>query len=388
MVNQVCSCLSRLIRGIRDPAQSQFLQNQILVSCVQLGQTLLKGSTNLQRLQWQISKSIISVLSTIEKKWDPYQLDYPIDSNLKNYVNVWFHLVTVGSGGAIDGQIKSLSTEPWSESAENSLTLFASKSPLLYQYITDMETDIELSSLFTSAEPSANEESLKTALIKRLGESHAEEIKALTHTSALYLFTVYEVESRRTKQLRTLKGIFSYFKAFTDTTHPLYPVLLVILETIFHEFVQLLDGEDRSEMTEAILEDHMEFLIIMLCHRFEVLQDISLRYICLLLEHYSFLKTNARCLNVLLKCLLTMKINLKPLNEAPVMLKESEMLMLKNDTRLHYQLDLPLSSEKLTNVYKKAMSVFSTWMDKGDSQFEEEVLINLQKSERGILADL
>ena len=23
------------------------------------------------------------------------QLDYPIDSNLKNYVNVWFHLVTV-----------------------------------------------------------------------------------------------------------------------------------------------------------------------------------------------------------------------------------------------------------------------------------------------------
>lgn len=49
----------------------------------------------MQRLQWQISKSIISVLSTIEKKWDPYQLDYPIDSNLKNYVNVWFHLVTV-----------------------------------------------------------------------------------------------------------------------------------------------------------------------------------------------------------------------------------------------------------------------------------------------------
>lgn len=250
---------------------------------------------------------------------------------------------------------------------------------MLYQYITDMETDIELSSLFASAEPSANEESLKTALLKRLGESHAEEIKALTHTSALYLFTVYEVESRRTRQLRTLKGIFSYFKAFTDTTHPLYPVLLVILETIFNEFVQLLDGEDQSEMTEAILEDHMEFLIITLCHRFEVLQDISLRYICLLLEHYSYLKTNARCLNVLLKCLLTMKINLKPLNEAPVTLKESEMLMLKNDTRLHYQLDLPLSSDKLTNVYKKAMSVFSTWMDKGDSQFEEEVLINLQK---------
>ena len=103
MVNQVCSCLSQLIRGIHDPAQSQFLQNQILVSCVQLGQTLLKGSTSTQRLQWQISKSIISVLSTIEKKWDPYQLDYPIDSNLKNYVNVWFHLVTVALKGVGEG---------------------------------------------------------------------------------------------------------------------------------------------------------------------------------------------------------------------------------------------------------------------------------------------
>lgn len=69
---------------------------------MQLGQTLLKGSTNTQRLQWQISKSIISVLSTIEKKWDPYQLDYPIDSNLKNYVNVWFHLVTVAFLQGVD----------------------------------------------------------------------------------------------------------------------------------------------------------------------------------------------------------------------------------------------------------------------------------------------
>ena len=46
---------------------------------------------------------IISVLSTIEKKWDPYQLDYPIDSNLKNYVNVWFHLVTVALKGVSEG---------------------------------------------------------------------------------------------------------------------------------------------------------------------------------------------------------------------------------------------------------------------------------------------
>ena len=259
------------------------------------------------------------------------------------------------------------------------MTLFASKSPLLHQYFMDVESDIELSSMFASSNPSSNDESLKAALLSRLGENHAEDIKSLNYTTALYLFTVYEVESRRARQLRTLKAILSYFKAFRDTTNTFYPVMSLILEAIFKQFVEQLDREPHSELVEAILEDHMEFLIVMLCHRFIVLQDIALRYICLLLEHYSYLKTNARCLNVLLKCLLTVKINLQPLNDAPITLQESEISVLKSDTPLHYQLELPLRSDKLELLYEKAKSVFSTWMNNKEYGFEEEVLINLQE---------
>ena len=58
-----------------------------------------------------------------------------------------------------------------------------------------METDIELSSLFASAEPAANEESLKTALLKRLGESHAEEIKA-TFAREVGALTCHDIKTQ------------------------------------------------------------------------------------------------------------------------------------------------------------------------------------------------
>lgn len=104
MINQVPKCLSRLINGITDEKQRQALQNEFLYSCAQLSQKLLIGNNkNVRRLQWQISENVISVLSTIEKKWDPYQLDTPIEMNLlKNYINVWFHLVTVSFSSLSD----------------------------------------------------------------------------------------------------------------------------------------------------------------------------------------------------------------------------------------------------------------------------------------------
>lgn len=47
-------------------------------------------------LQWKISESIINVLSVIESRWDPYKPQMDIDLSLmKNYLDVWFHLVTV-----------------------------------------------------------------------------------------------------------------------------------------------------------------------------------------------------------------------------------------------------------------------------------------------------
>lgn len=192
----------------------------------------------------------------------------------------------------------------------------------------DVETDIELSAMFSATSNPTVTESIKAALVNRLGKEHSGSIMALGHTMALFLLTVYEVESRRAQQLTTIKGIFSYFYAFRDTTNGFYPVMSAILNAIFVDFTQSLRARERSELTESILEDHMEFLLVHLCHRYVVLQDLSLRYICLLLEDFPFLKTNAYCLNVLMKCLLTLKINLGPIDGMPVTLDTTEIRVL------------------------------------------------------------
>lgn len=222
-------------------------------------------------------------------------------------------------------------------------------------------------------------ESIRAALVSRLGREHVTTINALTFTTALYLLTVFEVESRRAQQLCTVKAIFSYFSAFKDTTSSLYPAMGAILKAVFDQFVLQLQQREWGEITEAILEDHMEFLAVQLCHRFVVLQDLGLRYMCLLLENFSFLKRNAYCLNVLMKCLLTIKINLAPINSVPITLSRNNMLVLKDDTPLHYELELPYRSDLLQSLYDKVKSVFSLWMDFDENGFEEEVLITIQK---------
>lgn len=242
-----------------------------------------------------------------------------------------------------------------------------------------METNIELSALFSATNVSADVEAIKVALISRLGREHATSVNALTYTTALYLFTVYEVESRRADQLCTVKAIFSYFTAFKDTSSSLYPVMMAILSSVFNQFVTKLKQGTRSEVTETILEDHMEFLTVQLCHRFLVLQDLGLRYACLLLENFPFLKRNAYCLNVLLKCLLTIKINLAPVNSAPVTLASSDLRVLHDDTPLHYELQLPFRSDELQSLYDKVKSVFSIWLSSDEIGFEEELLIMIQK---------
>lgn len=243
----------------------------------------------------------------------------------------------------------------------------------------DVETDIELSAMFSATSNPTVTESIKAALVNRLGKEHSGSIMALGHTMALFLLTVYEVESRRAQQLATIKGIFSYFYAFRDTTNGFYPVMSAILNAIFADFTQSLRSRERSELTESILEDHMEFLLVHLCHRYVVLQDLSLRYICLLLEDFPFLKTNAYCLNVLMKCLLTLKINLGPIDGMPVTLDTTEIRVLTSDSPLHYMLMLPLRSDELGELYAKVKSLLSIWMRCDETGFEEEVLITIQK---------
>ena len=60
-----------------------------------------------------------------------------------------------------------------------------------------METNIELSALFSATNVNADSEAIRAALISRLGKEHTANVNVLTYTAALYLFTVYEVESRR-----------------------------------------------------------------------------------------------------------------------------------------------------------------------------------------------
>ena len=242
-----------------------------------------------------------------------------------------------------------------------------------------METNIELSALFSATNVNADSEAIRAALISRLGKEHTANVNVLTYTAALYLFTVYEVESRRAEQLCTIKAIFSYFNSFKDTSSSLYPVMTAILASIFDQFVNKLKQGTRSEVSETILEDHMEFLTVQLCHRFVVLQDLALRYACLLLENSPFLKRNANCLNVLMKCLLTIKINLAPVNCAPVTLASSDLRVLHDDTPLHYELQLPFRSDELQSLYDKVKSVFSIWISSDDIGFEEEILIMIQK---------
>ena len=113
-----------------------------------------------------------------------------------------------------------------------------------------------------------------------------------------------------------------------------------------------------------------------------MLQDLSLRYICLLLEDFPFLKTNAYCLNVLMKCLLTLKINLGPIDGMPVTLDTTEIRVLTSDSPLHYMLMLPLRSDELSELYAKVKSLLSIWMRCDETGFEEEVLITIQKCVR------
>lgn len=47
-------------------------------------------------LQRKISESIINVLSILESRWDPYKPQVDVEKSIvKNYLDVWFHLVTV-----------------------------------------------------------------------------------------------------------------------------------------------------------------------------------------------------------------------------------------------------------------------------------------------------
>ena len=47
-------------------------------------------------LQRKISESIINVLSIWESRWDPYKPQVDVASSIvNNYLDVWFHLVTV-----------------------------------------------------------------------------------------------------------------------------------------------------------------------------------------------------------------------------------------------------------------------------------------------------
>lgn len=53
-------------------------------------------NTEMHSLQWRISESILNVLSSIESRWNPYKPQMDIEVSLmKNYLDVWFHLVTV-----------------------------------------------------------------------------------------------------------------------------------------------------------------------------------------------------------------------------------------------------------------------------------------------------
>ena len=101
--------MTQLVKGVTDPKTRQYLQNQFLNSCSQLSKTVLSDSyefyfnmthrnriSELRTIQWRISESIISVLSTIEQKWNPYRPQEEVDLSLmKSYLDVWFHLVTV-----------------------------------------------------------------------------------------------------------------------------------------------------------------------------------------------------------------------------------------------------------------------------------------------------
>lgn len=47
-------------------------------------------------LQRKISESIINVLSILESRWDPCKPQVDVElSIVMNYLDVWFHLVTV-----------------------------------------------------------------------------------------------------------------------------------------------------------------------------------------------------------------------------------------------------------------------------------------------------
>ena len=80
-----------------------------------------------------------------------------------------------------------------------------------------------------------------------------------------------------------------------------------------------------------------------------------------------------------MKCLLTIKINLAPLNCDPVTLASTHLRVLHDDTPLHYELQLPFRSDELQSLYDKVKSVFSIWISSDDIGFEEEILIMIQK---------
>ena len=78
------------------------------------------------------------------------------------------------------------------------------------------------------------------------------------------------MESRRADQLCTIKAIFSYFLAFKNTSSSLFPVMSAILASIFNQFVSKLKSSPRSEVTETMLEHHMEFLALQRGQRYRV----------------------------------------------------------------------------------------------------------------------
>ena len=77
--------------------------------------------------------------------------------------------------------------------------------------------------------------------------------------------------------------------------------------------------------------------------------------------------------------MLTIRRNLQPLDNAPVILHADEIRVLKDDQPLHYEMSLPYRSDKLNQLYNKILCIFSTWLICEETGLEEEVLITLQK---------
>jgi hypothetical protein len=138
-------------------------------------------------------------------------------------------------------------------------------------------------------------------------------LKKIKSDKAIFLLLVYHLETLRVRS-GTMQYIMLYLddQSFIDIPE-IYKNLILIVETCFEKWLAHLRSftyEERSNF----LEDNFIYLLKLLCHRNQIIRELSYKFIDKILSKHHEIYWNYNCLKVLFNLLNELKKGFKKYN--------------------------------------------------------------------------